>query len=148
MSNYKVIRAETLPYQAGAYYVRIQAMALKHHIPPEDEFDEHDGPDAKYIMIYDDVLPVTTARLYPVDEKTMMLGRIVVLPEYRHQGLGSKAVLEAELWAKDLGYEKIALESRENKLEFYRKLGYIEDPARIIEGDTFTCVYMEKSIHL
>ena len=139
-----IVRADTLPYQAGAYYVRIQAMALKHHIAPEDEFDEHDTPETKYIMIYDDVLPIATARLYPVEDGAMMLGRIVVLPEYRHQGLGSKAVIEAENWARDLGYKKIVLESRENKLDFYRKLGYIEDQSRIIKGDTFTCVYMEK----
>ena len=142
----ETVRAETLPYQAGAYYVRIQAMAVKHHIPPEDEFDEHDSPAAKYIVIYDGVLPVATARIYPVDRETMMLGRIVVLPEYRHRGLGSKAVLEAECWAGELGCRKIILESRENKLDFYRKLGYTEDDSRIIKGDTFTCIYMEKVI--
>ena len=74
----------------------------------------------------------------------MMLGRIVVLPEYRHQGLGSLVVQEAELWAKELGYKKTVLEARENKLDFYEKLGYQADPQRVIHGDVFTCVYMEK----
>lgn len=142
----KVVRAMTTAQRAGAHYVRIQAMAVKHHISLEQEFDEHDTPDTKYIVIIDDVLPVATGRLYPVNEKEMMLGRIVVLPEYRHQGLGSLVVQEAELWAKELGYEKTVLEARENKLDFYEKLGYQADPQRVIHGDVFTCVYMEKEL--
>ena len=140
----ETIRATTTAHQAGAHYVRIQAMAVKHHIPLEDEFDEHDTPQTRYIVVRDDVLPVATARLYPISDQEMMLGRIVVLPEYRHRGLGSHVVHEAEKWAKELGFTKTVLESRENKLEFYEKLGYRADKSRIIHGDTFTCIYMEK----
>ncbi len=143
---YRIIRADTLPYQAGAYYVRIQAMARKHQIPPEEEFDEHDGLDAKYIVIYEDVLPVATARLYPLDEDAMMLGRIVVLPEYRHKGLGRMAVEAAEDWARELGCGKTVLESRINKTGFYEKLGYAADENDVINGETFTCVHMEKRL--
>lgn len=144
--EYKIIRAVTLPYQAGAYYVRIQGMAVKHQIAPEDEFDEHDTPDTRYIVIYDDVLPVATVRLYPAGTDAVMLGRIVVLPEYRHRGLGSMAVLAAEDWARELGYGKTVLESRTNKLEFYRKLGYRADDREIIHGNTFDCIYMDKEL--
>ena len=143
-----IIRATTTAARAGAYYVRIQAMAMKHHIPPEDEFDEHDGPNTKYIVIYDEVLPIATVRLYPIGEDAMMLGRIVVLPEYRHRGLGSMAVKAAEAWARELGCRKTVLESRVNKMEFYKKLGYIADENTIIHGDTFTCVYMEKCLQV
>ena len=140
----KVIRTETTAQRAGAYYVRIQAMAVKHHIPLEIEFDEHDTPDAKYIVIVDDVLPVATGRLFPVSEDVIQFGRIVVLPEYRHQGLGSKVVLESEAWAKELGYKKAILDSRDNKLEFYEKLGYEGDPDNVYYEEPFTCVRMEK----
>lgn len=146
MNEFKTMRATTLPLQAGAYYVRIQAMAVKHHIAPEEEFDEHDTPETKYIVILDDVLPVATVRLYPAAPDAMMLGRIVVLPEYRHRGLGSMAVKAAEDWAKELGYKKTVLESRLNKTAFYEKLGYAADENVIIHGETFTCVYMEKEL--
>ena len=142
----KVIRATKLAHQAGAYYVRIQAMARKHHITLEQEFDEHDTPDTRYVVIMDDVLPVATCRLYPVDDTSMMLGRIVVLPEYRQKGLGRLAVESAERWAKELGYEKAVLESREGKVGFYEKLGYTADTRKVIHGDTFTCIYMEKTL--
>ncbi len=142
----KVIRTKATAERAGAYYVRIQAMARKHHITLEQEFDEHDTPDTKYIVILDDYFPVATCRLYPNDEESIVLGRIVVLPEYRGQGLGKMAVEEAERWARELGYTKAVLESRENKTGFYEKMGYIADYNRTIQGETFTCVYMEKDI--
>lgn len=143
---FKIIRATSLPQRAGAYYVRIQAMAVKHHITLEEEFDAHDTPETKYIVILDDVLPVATARLYPVEGDAMMLGRIVVLPEYRHRGLGSIAVQAAEDWARELGCRRAVLESRLNKTGFYKKLGYFSDDKKLILGGTFTCVRMEKTL--
>ena len=38
--NIKIIRTATFAERIGACYVRIQAMAVKHHISLEKEFDE------------------------------------------------------------------------------------------------------------
>ena len=76
----QIIRTTTTADRAGAYYVRIQAMARKHQIPLDVEFDEHDTPDTKYIVIVDDYLPIATCRLYAIDDAKVMLGRIVVCP--------------------------------------------------------------------
>ena len=58
-----ILRATETWQQAGAYYVRIQAMAKKHHITLRQEFDEHDTPDTKYIVVTDNDFPIATARL-------------------------------------------------------------------------------------
>lgn len=142
----EIIRATKTAEQAGAYYVRIQAMARKHHIPLNVEFDEHDTPDTKYIVVVDDYLPVATCRLYAIDNERVMLGRIVVLPEYRHQGLGTRVVKEAETWAKELGYRIAVVESRDNKTHFYETMGYVADYSQKIIGETFTCYRMKKSL--
>lgn len=142
----EIIRATKTAEQAGAYYVRIQAMARKHQISLYAEFDEHDTPETKYIVIVDDYLPVATCRLYGIDTEKVMLGRIVVLPEYRHQGLGTKVVQEAEKWAKELGYTTSVLESRDNKVHFYETMGYEADFSQKIVGETFTCYRMEKKL--
>ena len=87
--NINVLRAEELWQQAGAYYVRIQAMARQYHITLREEFDEYDSPEAKYIVLLDDEFPVATCRLYELSGEpvpTVMLGRVVVLPEYRKLG--------------------------------------------------------------
>ena len=140
-----VLRATETWQQAGAYYVRIQAMARKHHITLRQEFDEHDTPDTKYIVVTDAGFPIATARMYPLDEKSMMIGRVVVLPEYRRQGIGTMVVRECEAWAEELGYFKTAVDSRENKIEFYRQMDY-EIRGEATAGETFCCVRMEKEL--
>ena len=142
----EILRATTTAEQAGAYYVRIQAMARKHHIPLQVEFDEHDTPETMYIVAVDDYLPVATCRLYPIDDSSMMLGRIVVLPEYRRQGVGTQVVRAAEEWARQLGYATAVVESRENKTHFYETMGYVADDSKAIVGDTFTCYRMMKKL--
>ena len=142
----EIIRATKTAEQAGAYYVRIQAMARKHKIPLDVEFDEHDTPETKYVVIVDDYLPVATCRLYAIDDERIMLGRIVVLPEYRDKGVGTLVVKEAEQWAKELGFSTSVVESRDNKTHFYETIGYVADYSKKIVGETFTCYRMEKKL--
>ena len=141
-----IIRATTLAERAGAYYVRIQAMARKHRIPLHLEFDEHDNDSTKYIVVVDDYMPVATCRMYPLDGDRMMLGRVVVLPEYRRQGIGSMVVHEAEAWAKELGYKTACIESRDNKVRFYEGMGYVSQEENVISGEVFDCIRMEKDL--
>lgn len=140
----KVIRATKTWQQAGAYYVRIQAMARQYHITLRQEFDEHDGPDTDYIVLLDEEFPVATCRMYELDSSSVMIGRVVVLPEYRKRGLGSRVIREAEQWVREQGYRKIVLESRDAAVDFYKKLGYAAVSDQIICGETFSCVRMEK----
>ena len=139
------IRATETWQQAGAYYVRIQAMAKKHHITLRREFDEHDTPGTKYIVVTDNSFPVATARLYPLDDHSMMIGRVVVLPEYRHKGIGTAVVGECEKWAADLGFGMTVVESRDNKVDFYLSMGYAVT-GQMKEGETFRCIRMEKKL--
>lgn len=142
----KVIRATKTWQQAGAYYVRIQAMARQYHITLEEEFDEHDGSDTDYIVLLDEDFPVATCRIYELDKNSVMIGRVVVLPEYRNRGLGNRVIQEAEQWVREQGYKTIVLESRDVAVEFYKKLGYTVVSDQIICRDTFQCVRMEKQL--
>ncbi len=141
----KILRATETWQQAGAYYVRIQAMARKHHITLRQEFDAHDTPDTRYIVVTEADFPIATARMYPLDDQAVMIGRVVVLPEYRRLGIGSMTVLACEAWAEELGYARTVLESRDNKIAFYEQLGY-EVRGELTAGDTFACVRMEKEL--
>ncbi|MBR5430112.1 MAG: GNAT family N-acetyltransferase [Firmicutes bacterium] len=142
----EIIRATESWQQAGACYVRIQAMARQHRISLREEFDEHDGPGARYIVVIDDYLPVATGRIYEQDRESMMIGRVVVLPEYRGQGLGRLVMAECESWIRELGYRRALLESRDNKTGFYRRLGYAETGEPAVEGVTFRCIPMAKEL--
>ena len=145
-ANIRVIRATETWQQAGAYYVRIQGMARQHHITLRQEFDEHDGPDTKYIVLTDDFFPVSTCRFYELDSESAMIGRVVVLPEYRGLGLGRRVMTEAENWLSDLGYTRAVIESRDVAVGFYERLGYTVTDTKILHGDTFDCIRMEKKL--
>ena len=145
LPGFSVIRATETWQRAGAYYVRIQAMAKKHHITLRQEFDEHDTEETKYIVVTDHDFPIATARMYPLDRKSMMIGRVVVLPEYRRQGIGTMVVGECEEWAEELGYSKTVVESRDNKVDFYLQMDY-EIRGEAVDGDTFRCIRMEKDL--
>ena len=144
----QVLRATETWQRAGAYYVRIQGMARQHGITLRREFDEHDTPDTKYIVLTDRDFPVATCRFYPLDLHSAMIGRVVVLPEYRGKGLGALVMKEAENWLSDLGYQLAVVESRVEAVGFYQKLDYAVTDPTIVHGNTFDCIRMEKRLKI
>ncbi len=131
---------------AGAFYVRVQGMGRQHHISLREEFDEHDGDGTCYIVLLDDEFPVATCRFYPLDDQTVLIGRVVVLPEYRGQGLGAKVIAEAEEWIRELHFKKAVIESRDVAVGFYEKLGYRKTSDEMIKSWKFDCYRMEKEL--
>ena len=149
--EYTVLRATEEWQRAASYFVRINAMNRRYHIPLRDEFDDHDNDSSKYVILLDDTYPISTVRFYELDKDSVLLGRLVVLEEYRDKGLGKTTMLEAEKWIKELGYKKIVIDSRLEVIDFYKKLGY-----KLVENcgcskcqsktKTFECTRMEKDI--
>ena len=146
MKEYEVLRAEETWQRAGAYSVRIQGMNRAHHISLREEFDEHDGSESKYIVLIDDTYPVATCRFYELDKHSVMIGRVVVLPEYRGQQLGSTVIKEAEQWIRELGYTRIRIDSRVVAVGFYEKLGYLRMDDEVIKSWSFDCIRMMKRL--
>ena len=144
LKNIKVLRATEEWQRASAYSVRIQGMNRQHHIPLREEFDEHDCDGTKYIVLLDDGYPVATCRFYELSTKCAMIGRVVVLPEYRGQKLGAKVVYEAEKWIAECGYTEIVIDSRLEAVGFYEKLGYKLIDSDVVKSGAFDCVRMRK----
>lgn len=146
MNKIEVIRATQPWQQAGAYYVRIQGMDREYHISLREEFDEHDCPGSRYIVLTEDGYPFATCRFYELDKRSALIGRVVVLKEYRGKDYGSRVIREAENWIKELGYSEIVLDSRTVAIGFYEKLGYSVTDDRIIKSSRFDCKRMSKKI--
>ena len=141
---FEVMRASEEWQRAGAYSVRIEGMNRQHHISLREEFDEHDTDGTKYIVILSDGYPVATCRFYETDKECVVLGRLVVLPEYRGKNIGRMAVEQAEIWIQECGYKKIEIDSRTVAVKFYEKLGFSIVDDKIISGGTFDCIKMKK----
>ena len=146
MKDLKVLRANEEWQRAGAYSVRIQGMNRQYHISLRDEFDEYDGDRCKYIVLLDDEYPVATCRFYELDDNSVMVGRVVVLPEYRGMRLGSRVITEAESWIRELGYSQVRIDSRVTAEGFYKKLGYRRIDSEVIKSWSFDCVRMQKEL--
>ena len=144
MQTPEVIRAEAEWQRAGAYSVRIQGMNRQHHLSLREEFDEHDGEGTRYIVLLDDGYPVATCRFYGIGPGSVMLGRVVVLPEYRGRKLGNLLIEEAERWIAELGFREVVIESRVVAVGFYEKLGYTHVDDRVIKSGPFDCITMHK----
>lgn len=142
----QVMRAEEEWQRAGAYSVRIQGMNRQHKISLREEFDEHDGDGTRYIVLLDDGYPVGTLRFYELDAETVMVGRVVVLPEYRGTGLGRRLLREAEAWIRELGYKTVEIESRTVAVAFYEKLGYSVVDGHVGMSGVFACIRMRKQL--
>lgn len=146
LEQYEIIRGEEEWQRAGAYSVRIEGMNRQHHISLREEFDEHDTEGTKYIILLAEGYPIATCRFYETDKETVTLGRVVVLPEHRGKKLGRKIVSEAELWAGELGYREIVIDSRVEAIPFYEKLGYVQEGTEVIQSGNFDCIRMRKDI--
>lgn len=160
MMNIEVMRAEEEWQRAGAYSVRIEGMNRAHHISLRDEFDEHDGPGTRYIVLLEEGYPIATCRFFEAAgteyaqeqsryagfDRLVMLGRVVVLEQYRGMRLGERVMQEAEGWIRELGYENIGVDSRVQAVGFYERLGYeMLDPEVYISGP-FECKAMIKRL--
>ena len=148
MNKIRIMRAEEEWQRAGAYSVRIQGMNRQYHISLRDEFDEHDGDESRYIVLLDDEYLVATCRFYELSSDCVMIGRVVVLPEYRNQHLGRLLIQEAEKWIVELGYCEIRIDSRVVASGFYEKLGYSRMDDEIIKSWSFECVKMNKMLKM
>ena len=146
MESIKTLRATEAWQRAGAYSVRIQGMNRQHHISLQEEFDEHDGTESKYIVLLDDTYPVATCRFYELNADCVLLGRVVVLPEYRGKHLGARVISEAEKWIAELGYTKIFIDARLEATGFYEKLGYSKADDEVFKSWKFDCTRMYKAL--
>lgn len=142
----KAVRVTELWQRAGVYSVRTQAMVKGFHIPLEDEFDELDREDTKYVLILDDIYPVAACRLHITEKETAKIERVSVLEEYRGKGVGRLLIQAAEEWLKELGIGRIIITSRDKAVGFYEALGYKADYSRVETGGIFTIIHTEKNL--
>lgn len=146
MEQFKVLRAEQEWQRAGAYSVRIQGMNRQHGISLREEFDEHDCDGTRYIVILDNGYPIGTCRFYEKDAGCVILGRVVVLPEYRGKKIGAMMLKEAEAWMRECGYTAVEVDSRVVATGFYAKLGYEMIDGTVIQSGPFECIKMRKML--
>ena len=83
------------------------------------------------IVVYKNNVLVGAGSIRYYDEKNVELKRIYISPAFRGQGIGTKLVSLLIEWAKELGYQRVLLETGEKLTEsvaLYKKLGFERIP--------------------
>ena len=79
------------------------------------------------LVCYNNLSAIGCGAFREIDEKTVEIKRMYVLPDFRGQGIASEILLELEKWASELKYTKTILETGINQPEaiaLYKKSGY------------------------
>lgn len=77
------------------------------------------------------------------DGKTTYIGKLMVHPDYRRQGLGSRLLCEIEKYFPDTRYELFTSTRSVGNIRLYQKLGYeIFDQKEM--GGELIFIYMQK----
>ena len=143
----KAIRVKELWQVTGVHYVRIEAMTYGFGCPLDLEFKD-DQIGSKYILVLDDKdRPISTCRINDSQFDYAKIERVATVSFARSKGAGRLAILEAEKWIKELGYNKVYISSREAALGVYYKLGDVLDQEKEGFGTgEFVCKWVYKNI--
>lgn len=103
--------------------IRFQVFTLEQGFDKDDDLDDIDNKSI-HILIYIDNKAIATGRMFKEDELTYHIGRLAVLKEYRHLGVGNFILSIFERLAKEAGANQINIGSQIDKADFYIKCGY------------------------
>lgn len=83
------------------------------------------------VVAYVDEIPVACGSIKKYNATTVEIKRMYVKPNSRGKGLAKRVLKELEIWAKELGCQKIILETGKKQVEavaFYKKCAYHSIP--------------------
>lgn len=114
-------------------------------------YDKHnviDPIDTAFIG-YEDGLPIACGCFKKIDDKTVEIKRMFVLPMHRRKGHSSHILGALETWAKELGFDTARLETGKAQPEaigMYQKHGYtiVENFPPYVGMDNSVC--MQKTL--
>ncbi len=140
------MRVERVTTEAGlkeAFRIRREVFVEEQGVALADEFDDHEK-HAEHILLYQEELPVGTARLRSVDGWAK-LERICLSAHYRKSGLGSVIIDTLEKMAVERGHRQAKLHGQKQAEGFYQRLGYVTSSPVFME-DGIPHVLMVKQL--
>lgn len=109
---------------------------------------EYAKPSGRLLLLYHDNNPVGCVALRKENDKISEMKRLYVMPEYRGKGFGRKLAIEVIRQAKEIGYERMKLDtvpSMKEAIKLYQEIGFDEVSAyryNPVEG----AIYMELNL--
>jgi predicted GNAT family N-acyltransferase len=122
----------TTPEEREAVFaLRMVVFVEEQQVPPEEELDAYDVTATHFLARTETGEIIGTARLVDKSEGVGKVGRVAVRQDWRGYGIGALLMREVERHAREVGFQKLALDAQCYAIPFYEKLGYTA------EGDIF-----------
>ncbi len=103
--------------------IRQKVFVQEQHVPNDLEIDEHES-DCCYYVLYNENLPLATARTYVTSDGGWHIQRVAVLQPYRQQGYARKMLNYIEQQALKQQIPYLVLGAQDQAQGFYLKLGF------------------------
>lgn len=116
-----------------ALKIRYDVFVSEQGVSIEDEIDELED-QTMHVIIYDEVIPVATARIYDLGNGTYKVQRVAVQKEVRKQGYGAIIMKEVENKITQLGGSKITLGAQNTAIPFYEKIDYTIESSEFMDA--------------
>lgn len=110
--------------------VRKTVFQIEQGIDSRLDFDGNDEL-ATHIVVYHESKPVGTGRMRRVDDRTVKIERVAVIPEMRKKGIGRLIMQTMDNHLAVSGIKRATLDAQLHAKHFYESLGYIQ------EGEVF-----------
>ena len=137
----KVLTSDWQSSRDQLVFVRKQVFIIEQGIDPKDEWDEHDEDAVHFVTFGTTAVPTGTCRLTEEGQ----LGRLAVLPAYRHQGYGVMLLNRAVKVAREMGIRKVFLNAQIDVQTFYEKQNFHSDGKVFLESGKMH-IRMERDI--
>lgn len=123
MKNYKftVKQANWFQEATALQTIREAVFVQEQGIPLQLEWDGYDTTAIHVLAFNSEGQPIGTGRLLPDGH----IGRIAVLKNWRHKGVGTALLKELLQLAKANGLKKVFLDAQLPAIPFYQRLGFI-----------------------
>ena len=128
MDSLIVKKANTPQELKDAQEVRRQVFTQEQGIKREVDIDGLDQ-SSDHIIVYDNNVPVGTARIRCKNGIQAKFERIAVLKPYRGQGIGKRIIKASLELAKTKGALEVTLDSQQFAARFYEKFGFQQEGA-------------------
>lgn len=137
----EILQLQYLAYQSeAALFGSCDIPPLKQTLDKVIE-EYHKGIILK--MVTEDGLIIGSVRAYE-QEGTVYVGKLMVHPDYRHQGYGTRLLSEIEKYYPQKRYELFTSTRSIDNIRLYQRMGYHEFDRKTIE-DELELIFMEKT---
>lgn len=137
--NFSTLEITTYPEASSEIQaVRFAVFQVEQGVDVGLDFDGLDET-AQHVVVFDQEVPIGTARIRYLSEQLAKIERVAVLSTYRKKGIGRHIMQAAIAFLDQQGIPEIKVHAQSNAVSFYEKLGFR------VQGEEF---YEAKILHI